>query len=594
MRSTRADVLVGLDADGSTGAGVGTRRPPWRRGRTTWIAAGLIAAGVAIRVVLIARGWPATNSDEGIIGLMARHIAYDGERPTFYYGQNYMGPHQAYIGAALFHLFGSSLFVLRLGLVLLFACFLTSTYLFTRLIYGERWALICLVLLGLGSPYVMARELTAIGGYAETLAFSALLFLLAAWLVVTSRPYRVLRESRWRLAVWALWGLVAGTSLWSNLLVAPFVLMSGLVLVAFCWREVLRLVAPLAGLAGLAVGMLPLIRYNLTAAPDTDSLSTLMWIRGTAPSAPAERLRAIWRSVTISVPMMTGEPVCQANELDILGPRTSWSTACGMVRETWGIGYMLLVTVAILLAGWGLWRAWRRVAGRRRPVPGDRTEPRRRLREYGIHLALLGAAAISFWLYATSHAPVDWPGIHGRYLIGLLVATPAILWPLWRAVEGVRGQTRPFRRVAGVAGGGVLAGYGLALAAGTVLTFGALPAVEAGNRRDAALIDTLTANRAVHVYSDYWTCAKITFLSDERVICAPAGADLQPGYNRYPPYWNQVGADPRAAYAYPTTGSSVVRVGDRYTSPPIEERGRRAGITYRTVISGRYVVFLPN
>src|SRR2546430_9517042 len=33
------------------------------------------------------------------------------------------------------------------------------------------------------------------------------------------------------------WGLSAGLGLWSHLLVSPFILMGGLILVMFCWRE---------------------------------------------------------------------------------------------------------------------------------------------------------------------------------------------------------------------------------------------------------------------------------------------------------------------------------------------------------------------
>ena len=41
---------------------------------------------------------------------LALHIAYRGEHPLFFYGQEYMGPLEAYIGALLFHIFGVSLF----------------------------------------------------------------------------------------------------------------------------------------------------------------------------------------------------------------------------------------------------------------------------------------------------------------------------------------------------------------------------------------------------------------------------------------------------------------------------------------------------
>src|SRR6185312_1031761 len=55
----------------------------------------LLALAAIYRLVLLARGWPALDSDEAVIGLMARHILH-GERPTFFWGQNYMGPFEAY------------------------------------------------------------------------------------------------------------------------------------------------------------------------------------------------------------------------------------------------------------------------------------------------------------------------------------------------------------------------------------------------------------------------------------------------------------------------------------------------------------------
>src|SRR5438105_1564918 len=79
----------------------------------------IIALAVCLRVLLTILGWPTTNADEGTMGIMARHIAYNGEHPIFYYGQSYMGTREAYLGAAFFRLFGASLFTLRLGLIFL-------------------------------------------------------------------------------------------------------------------------------------------------------------------------------------------------------------------------------------------------------------------------------------------------------------------------------------------------------------------------------------------------------------------------------------------------------------------------------------------
>src|SRR5438552_4022658 len=76
----------------------------------------LVLVATLLRLALMSLNWPVTNSDEATMGLMANHIAYSGEQTTFYYGQYYMGSMEAYIAAALFRLFGSSTFTLRLGL----------------------------------------------------------------------------------------------------------------------------------------------------------------------------------------------------------------------------------------------------------------------------------------------------------------------------------------------------------------------------------------------------------------------------------------------------------------------------------------------
>ncbi|HCJ36167.1 MAG TPA: hypothetical protein DHV65_17955, partial [Ktedonobacter sp.] len=74
----------------------------------------IIVLAVCLRILLTASGWPTTNSDESTIGLMARHIAYNGEHPVVFYNRNYLGALEAYLGAAFFRLFGPSLFSLRL------------------------------------------------------------------------------------------------------------------------------------------------------------------------------------------------------------------------------------------------------------------------------------------------------------------------------------------------------------------------------------------------------------------------------------------------------------------------------------------------
>jgi len=134
----------------------------------------IIVLAVCLRLLLAALGWPTTNSDEGTIGIMARHIAYNGEHPVVFYSRNYLGALEAYLGAAFFRLFGPSIFTLRLGIILLDALFFASMYLLTSLLYTKKLALFVLVLLGLGSSAMFLRELYATGGSTQTLLFGTL------------------------------------------------------------------------------------------------------------------------------------------------------------------------------------------------------------------------------------------------------------------------------------------------------------------------------------------------------------------------------------------------------------------------------------
>src|SRR5215813_7002787 len=102
-----------------------------------WMLA-CVALATLLRLVLIYFKWPFTESDEGNMGIVALHIAFQGDLPIFFYGAPYLGPVEAYAAAPLFRLFGSSLFALRLPLVLCFVIFLVSMYYLVRLLYANE------------------------------------------------------------------------------------------------------------------------------------------------------------------------------------------------------------------------------------------------------------------------------------------------------------------------------------------------------------------------------------------------------------------------------------------------------------------------
>ena len=94
----------------------------------------IIVVATLLRLILIAQGWPHSNADEDTMGIMGLHIAFNGAHPIFFYGQQYMGTLEAYLSTVFFHLFGASVFTLRLGPVLMFALFLVNMYLLASLL----------------------------------------------------------------------------------------------------------------------------------------------------------------------------------------------------------------------------------------------------------------------------------------------------------------------------------------------------------------------------------------------------------------------------------------------------------------------------
>ena len=94
---------------------------------STW-RAGLVISIVALawKAVLLAINSVPFNSDEAVVGLMARHIL-QGERPIFFYGQAYMGSLDAFLVAFGFLLFGQQVWVIRFVQSLLYSGLIITT-----------------------------------------------------------------------------------------------------------------------------------------------------------------------------------------------------------------------------------------------------------------------------------------------------------------------------------------------------------------------------------------------------------------------------------------------------------------------------------
>ncbi|MGH2514709.1 MAG: hypothetical protein ACRDHP_03555, partial [Ktedonobacterales bacterium] len=361
----------------------------------TICAAGIVVFALALRMLLNALGWPPNDGDEGTMGILALHIAYGGAHPIYFYGQAYMGTLEGYLGATFFHLFGASVFTLRLGPVLLYIVFLACMYLLARLLYTTSIALIALLLLSLGTQEMLFRQLEAAGGYAETLVFGAATLLLASWLAL--RPHVRIgdaHETRRRRLAYFGWGLAAGLGLWSDVLVLPFLVTSAALLFLFRWRD-LRGRTGLLALAGLLLGALPVILHDLTSPLDQSAFA-VAWQLGHqgGVSDPSLVAGGALGTLMVSLPNILGATATCPIRIRDAWPISSHALGCAAIRTGWGAGYLVLLALAMYAALRALVPLFRRL---HRACGTE--EERHEAALHAARLAILAAGALTLAAY---------------------------------------------------------------------------------------------------------------------------------------------------------------------------------------------------
>lgn len=514
-----------------------------RVARRAALPALMIAAALGLRLWIVASGLPTFDSDEGTMGLMALHILGNGAHPIFFYGQAYMGALEAYLGAVSFWLFGVSDVSVRLGPILLTGVFLWLAYLLVGLLHGRRYALLSLGFLCLGSQEIVSREIKAVGGYPEILAFGTACLVLASYLAIPGAT----SETNRRVSLFGLWGLVAGLGLWSDPLTLPFVLTSGGLLLLVCRREAQGL-AGLCALLGLAAGLLPLAVYNLSVGPGQGTLASVLSIlraggtghtvAGTAPIA--QRIAGL---LAVSLPFISG-----GNGLCGVAPQAAWplsghagghTVACTAVHVTWSLTLTALWLAAAVSAAVPVWRL-------RYRLRNDLRSPAQPAARELARLSVLGAAGMTVVLYCLSPAPAHGPTDTVRYLTGTWIALPEVLFPL-AAAGSVFGLHSSAARAVRIVGLGIV---GVALAAGTFGIFGGQGYASWINGQLRQTEAILLRSHVSHVYTDYWTCDWLAFETRERITCAVLDGRLYPSLDRYPPYRAAVRGDPAAWYVF--------------------------------------------
>lgn len=215
-----------------------------------WLGA-FVILGAGLRGLYLLT--PALDSDQAIVGLMARHIL-QGEFPIFFWGQPFAGTMEAHLAALLFYLFGPSRLTLALSPFLFSLGFLLLTYRLAREAFDQEVGLLALLLAAVPAPFLVSHSVTARSNYIENLLLGSLVLCLTL---------RVPREPgpRQRRALLLL-GFFAGLAWYQSPQSVHYLAASGLFLLLRHPRLLLQR-AFFDAAAAFVVGSLPLWIYNL-------------------------------------------------------------------------------------------------------------------------------------------------------------------------------------------------------------------------------------------------------------------------------------------------------------------------------------------
>ncbi|MBB4957627.1 ArnT family glycosyltransferase [Micromonospora polyrhachis] len=574
-----------------------------------WLAVVFGVLGVGYRLAVLLAELPPANSDEATSGLVTMHIVQGREFPLFFYGQYYMGALESYLAVPLFALFGSSTFALRLPNLLLYAVFLVLIWQLTRRLYSPWLAAVTVGLLALGSDRILKNQLIAGGGYPEMNPIGVLLVLLAVNLGFGVVRRRWLAFAGWGLVagltLWDDWlilpyvgaaGLMLllvtgvralrgrdGLALVGGLLVGliPIVLHN---LIAAPEHRSLAIYANLSGGAdaswpdrlygGLLFGLpmsgglcapsqcAPWQMWWGVAYPILLVAAGVLAVRGlrrasTAVSGAAGLPLSVSDAVG-SRPAVSGVAGLPLSVSDAVGSRPAVSGVAGLplsVSDAVGSRPAVSGVAGLPLSVSDAAGSPLSVAG---TVGSASAATDERVRQAG-RLALVVGAALTLLAYAVSGAAGATPVESSRYLHTLLISTPAVLWPLWavaasgRGPNPVGGGRDASRRPALTRWAALVPLVALAVtmvvATGSMIAKAPELARVAEERRElVATLDRLGVNR---FYSEYWTCNNLTFMTEERLVCAVIRDDLRVGWDRYLPYREQVRRAERPAYVLP-------------------------------------------
>lgn len=183
----------------------------------------LVCLGMSVQL-WAASQWTANfDSDEAIHGLMARHIL-DGQFPTYFYGQRYLGSFESCIAAGFMKIFGSGVFTLRISSIILFCIFLILHGTVVYKFWGGRTALLNLFILALPAWQILWWTFRSTSGSVPLFIFGTSA-LLVSHNTTFNGQYQTMRI--------LLIGIILGLGVWIHPMIVYYILVLGVI----CWLQ---------------------------------------------------------------------------------------------------------------------------------------------------------------------------------------------------------------------------------------------------------------------------------------------------------------------------------------------------------------------
>ncbi len=225
------------------------------RSRQLALLAGILLVAAGLKIALLVFDRVPFNSDEAVVGLMARHILA-GEQPIFFYGQAYMGSLDGWLVALAFAIFGQQVWAIRLVQTVLYLLTILSTvYIGKEFLGSLKIGLGAGLLLAIPTVNVTLYSTASLGGYGEALLIGNGIIIACLQIArqIQSSTDRRIKFSGWWLAL----GFLAGLGLWANGLTLIYTIPAGLAILILLFRKRIfsaNLLLLLAAAAGFLIG----------------------------------------------------------------------------------------------------------------------------------------------------------------------------------------------------------------------------------------------------------------------------------------------------------------------------------------------------